>query len=112
MKSVYIIQTIHFVPHKEHSMLPLEKPTGNYTVATVLNLGCQMAFRGVRDIPEFSFTVKLKQIFNFLSFPEVYILDLKNDPLLPMFYMGSTRHLKTKGLCAAVRVKKHCSTGK
>jgi len=56
-------------------MLPLEKPTGNYSVAMVLNLGCQMAFRGVRDIPEFNFTVKLKQMFNFLSFTEVYILD-------------------------------------
>lgn len=61
---------IHFVPH-----IPLEKPTGIYSVAMVLNLGCQMAFRGVRDIPEFNFPVKLKQIFNFLSYTKVYILD-------------------------------------
>ena len=93
-------------------MLPLDKPTGNYSVAMVLNLGCQMAFRAVRVTQEFNFTVKLKQIFNFPSFREVHILDKKKDPLLPTFYMGSTRHLKTKGLCAAVRVKKHCSTGK
>ena len=70
MKSLYIIQTIHFLPH-----IPLEKPTANYSVAMVLNLGCQMAFRGVRDIPEFNFTIKLKQTFNFLSFTEVHILD-------------------------------------
>jgi hypothetical protein len=59
-------------------MLPLEKPTGNYSVAMVLNLGCQMAFRGVRDTPQFNFTVKLKQMFNFLSCTEVYILYKKN----------------------------------
>jgi hypothetical protein len=58
-------------------MLPLGKPTGNYSVAMVLNLGCLMAFRGVRDMPEFNFTVKLKQMFNFPSFTEVYIFDLK-----------------------------------
>jgi hypothetical protein len=78
MKSVYITKTIHYVQHREHIMLPLEKPTRNYSIAMVLNLGCQMAFRGVRDIPEFNFTVKLKQIFNFVSFTEVYILDKKN----------------------------------
>jgi hypothetical protein len=88
-------------------MLPLEKGTGNFSAAMVLNLRCKIAFHEVRDIPEFNFTVKLKQIFNFLLFTEVSILDIKNDPLLPMFYMCSTRYLRTKGLCAVVRVKKH-----
>jgi len=44
MKSVYIIQMTHFVPH-----IPLETPTGIYSVAMVLKLGCQTAFRGVQD---------------------------------------------------------------
>ena len=61
---------IQFVPH-----ILLEKPTGIYSVAMVLNLGCQMAFRWVRDILEFNFTVKLKQIFNFSSYTKVYNLD-------------------------------------
>lgn len=66
----------------------------------------------IQDIPEFNFSLKLKQIFNFLSFTEVYNLDLKNDSLSPTFYMGSTRYLRTKGLCAAVGVQNHHFTGK
>jgi hypothetical protein len=93
-------------------MLPLEKQTVNYSVAMFLNLWFQIAFRGVLYLHEFNFSVKLKQIFNFLSFTEVYNLHLKNDSLSPTFYVGSTRYLRTKGLCASVRVQKHYCTGK
>ena len=75
-------------------MLPLDKPTGNYSVAMVLNLGCQMAFRAVRVTQEFNFTVKLKQIFNFPSFREVHILDKKRPTLTHVLY-GLDKHLKT-----------------
>ena len=46
-----LYKMIQFAPRREHRMPPLETQTDYGSVAMILKLGCEVPFRGVRDMP-------------------------------------------------------------